>query len=165
MIGTGACMLSISIVLFRINGFLMGAAVDEVEQGLRSVAAAPDCASCSHIDLRKLLSLPPPEQAQGGELLLIRAGTRRFLAAVDNVEGLITLAQAALRPLPPLLAGQQIAGWIWGIALVEREMVFLVSFEGLAADGCGEGEVTDKCLTPAQVSRHGQNIHERSRQP
>lgn len=135
MIETGARMLQITIVLFRIGGFLMGAAVDEVEQGLRSSGAAADAESCRPVDLRELLGLSSSEQTKGGEMLLIRAGAQRFLAAVDSVEGLVTLDQSALRLLPPLVARQKIGEWVWGIALVEAEMAFLVSFEGLASKG------------------------------
>jgi len=62
------------------------------------------------------------------------------LAAVDIVEGLVTLDQSALRQLPPLVARQKIGRWVWAIALVEAEMAFLVSFAGLAGEGRGEGE-------------------------
>ncbi len=139
MIETGARMPQITIVLFRIGGFLLGAAVDEVEQGLRSGGAAVDAASCPPVDLEELLELPASEQTQGRELLLIRVGAQRFLAAVDSIEGLVTLDRSALRPLPPLIAGERIGKWVWGIALVQAEMAFLVSFAGLAARGGGEG--------------------------
>lgn len=160
-------MQQLTLILFRIAGFLMGVHVDEVWQGLRSEPAAKIEQNMERIDLRKLWGLPQSGTDGGAQFLMIRAGTRRLLADVDSIEGLVTVTRTEVRPLPPLIAAQEIGKWIWGIALMQDKMAYLVHFDVLRGEYVKQGpgavdaaKVRRNADDSNEISMRGSNKHD-----
>jgi purine-binding chemotaxis protein CheW len=130
----------VELLLFRIGAesfaFDLAAAEEAVE--LVSVHAVPDMpdAMLGVFDLRgRLVPVYSPAavlRAQAGDagvLLLMRAGDRRVGIVVDDVQDVVVLGRAMLRP-PPSIEGD---GLVLGVAFFDDELVTILDAHALVA--------------------------------
>lgn len=133
---------AVELLLFRLGTELFAfdlVAAEEVVE-LEAVHGVPDAppSMLGVLDLRGRLvpvytpsaALRAPRQAEGGVMLLMRAGDRRIGVAVDDVEDVVELSHPMLRPPPALEAD---GGLVVGVAFVGDALVTILDAPTLVA--------------------------------
>jgi chemotaxis signal transduction protein len=115
--------------LFRLGPFLLGAVVTQVT-GIRHKDISKIESDVELVDLRGIFHLTPKEEAALSPTFLEVGGERgRTYVPVDAVEGIISLSLSQIRKLPPLIESHKSHPSLWGLALLDKEIIFLMDLD------------------------------------
>ena len=73
-------------------------------------------------------------------VLLARDSEGKRGLLIDQPEDIVSIGVGSIRPLPALIEGLRESRAVWGVALIEGEMVLLVDLCELIASGVTSGE-------------------------
>lgn len=130
-----------ALLVFRLEGQRCGLPVEAVERVLPMAAVTPlpqgpavalgllnlHGELLPVLDLRRRFGLPPADYGPGARLLVSRAGARRVLLAVDEVEEVVEIRREAVIPPEAILPG---AGRLAGVVALPDGLLLIHDLEG-----------------------------------
>lgn len=127
----------LKVVLFSVDGVRWGADADQIDQMLM-----PEEALASGVHIVPFHEAVPFRSSSvayaGPKVLRVRWEDPRGRAwgiLVDKPEAVITVKMEWLHPLPPFLAGNMGQTIIWGVVLLEGEIVLLADLRTAVETG------------------------------
>ena len=127
---------SLEVLIVRRDGFLLAFPSEQ----LARIVTAPDTPEASPDSAAPDAgnAAGPSGEARGPVSVEVRMETGTRPVRVDDVEGMTCLDLSQIRTLPPLIQAQKRRPYLWGIALVDDRVVYLVDPAGLSPDAPGE---------------------------
>jgi len=128
-------------LLFRLGSFLLGVATEQVIRIRRGVMAQINPGS-QQVDLRDIFQMPPHNQTNNSAAVLeVKSQLGRAYIPVDTAEDTIALNLDQIKKLPPLINFHKSHPALWGLALLENRIVFLVDLDRLSTNDSRNGEI------------------------
>ncbi len=126
--------------VFTLGGVLYAMEATHVKQLLSEAAGAAEVARlvgrpCPLLDLRTLFRLPPPSQPAPFVLVVEEEG-RIVALRVDAINGLITLSDAQIAPLPLVFSGIE-RDWYRGFSRMDGALVVVLRVDGIVRYATG----------------------------
>jgi len=118
-------------LLFRLGSFLLGMAAEQVIRITRGNMSQINQGS-RQVDLRDIFQMSPHTQTNNSAALLeLKTQFGRTYVPVDAAEGTVALNLDQIRKLPPLIDFQKGHSPLWGLALLDENIVFLLDLDQL----------------------------------
>ena len=90
--------------------------------------------SDNFLNLKDILHLTSQrETAQEHTLLEVKSTVARTYIEVDSADGVIPLNLSQIRKLPPLVDTQKVHPCLWGLALLDDKVAFIVDLDVLTS--------------------------------
>jgi len=122
-------------LLFRLGSFLLGVAAEQIIRITRGNMPQINPGS-QQVDLRDILQMSPHTQTNVSTAVLeVKSQLGRTYIPVDTAEGTIALKLDQIKKLPPLIDFHKSHPALWGLALLENGIAFLVDLDGMRSDG------------------------------
>jgi CheW-like domain len=118
-------------LLFRLGSFLLGVASEQVIRISRGVMSQinPDS---QRVDLRDIFQMSPDTQTNDSTAVLeVKSQLGRTYVPVDSAEGTIALELGQIKKLPPLIDCHKSHTALWGLALLDENIAFLLDLDQL----------------------------------
>ena len=121
-------------LLFRLGSFLMGVSAEQVVRIRRGVMAQMDPVN-QKVDLRDIFKLSPDTRTNLSMTVLeIKSQLGRTYVSVDSAEGTTALGLDQIKKLPPLIDLHKSHAALWGLALLDNNIAFLLDLDRLETD-------------------------------
>jgi len=121
-------------LVFRLGPFLLGAVATQIT-GIRHKDMPKNESDVKRLDLRGIFHLTPREETALPPAFLEVSGERgRTYISVDAAEGIISLNLSQIRKLPPLIDFHKSQPSLWGLALLDKEIIFLMDLDQLKTE-------------------------------
>jgi len=118
-------------LLFRLEPFLLGVAAEQVIRITRGNMPQIDPGS-QQVDLRDIFQISPHTQTNNSTAVLeVKSQFGRTYVPVDRAEGTIALKLDQIKRLPPLIDFHKGHSALWGLALLDENIVFLLDLDQL----------------------------------
>ena len=128
---------TIRVLLFNVMGARMGVDVEQTAGMLD-----PRNASVEQLNVvafhEKLFRRGDRPAYVAPMVLLVRGDEGKHGLLIDQPESIVSVGADAIRPLPALIEASMQSRAVWGVALIEGEMVLLVDLYELRASGMPE---------------------------
>ncbi len=129
---------SLDVLLVRLDDYLLALPAEQIGRIIMSKECTEDASfSCSSDNGASNVSSGVDKIRKGPVTVEIRTRTGTRSIRVDGLEGMITLGLPQIRKLPPLIQAQKHCPYIWGIALVDDQVVNLVDLYELSPGAAG----------------------------
>jgi chemotaxis signal transduction protein len=118
-------------LFFRLGSFLLGVAAEQIIQIRRGNMPQinPDS---QRVDLRDIFQMPPDTQMNDSTAVLeVKSRLGRTYVPVDTAEGTIALKLDQIKTLPPLIDCHKSHPALWGLALLDENIAFLLDLDRL----------------------------------
>ncbi len=83
------------------------------------------------VSLRDIFDLPPNDGDFSPAFLEVNGEPSPAVVSVDAVEGILSLNLAQIRRLPPLVDFHKAHSFLWGLALLDEKIAFLLDLDQL----------------------------------
>ena len=118
-------------LLFRLGSFLLGVAAEQVIRIRRGNMLQIDPGS-QQVNLRDIFQMSPDTQTNDSNAVLeIKSQWGRTYIPVDTAEGTIALKLDQIKKLPPLINFHKSHPALWGLALLDENIAFLLDLDQL----------------------------------
>ncbi len=112
-------------VLFCVGPFLLGApATQVVRVGIGKMFQMDS--DMEPVSLRDIFHLPPNDGDFSPAFLEVNGESGPAVISVDTVEGIVSLNLAQIKRLPPLVDFHKAHSFLWGLALLDEKIAFLL---------------------------------------
>ena len=126
-------------ILFRLEPFLLGTAATQIIRIRNSDIPQTD-SDVEVLNLREIFHLPPNEQTGFSPTFLeVSGGPGRTYVSVDSAEGIIALNLSQIRKLSPLIDLHKSHSFLWGLALLDEKIAFLLDLDQLKPENKCQG--------------------------
>lgn len=116
---------AIRVLVFQFEGIRMGIDVEQIAGMLDPRDRAVDELSVSSFH-EKLSFRNGPSAYVAPMVLLVKDEEGRHGVLIDQPQDIISIKIDSIRPLPPLVEASRESPAVWGVALMEEDMVLLV---------------------------------------
>ena len=118
-------------LLFRLGSFLLGVAAEQVIRIRRGVMSQINPGS-QQVDLRDIFQMSPRNQTNNSAAVLeVKSQLGQTYIPVDTAEGTVALNLNQIKKLPPLIDFHKGHPALWGLALLDEDIVFLLDLDQL----------------------------------
>ena len=118
-------------LFFRLGSFLLGVAAEQVIRIRRGNMPQINPGS-QQVNLRDIFQMSPDTQTNDSTAVLeIKSQWGRTYVPVDTAEGTIALKLDQIKKLPPLINFHKSHPALWGLALLDKNIVFLMDLDQL----------------------------------
>jgi len=118
-------------LLFRLGSFLLGVAAEQIIRIRRGGISQINPGS-QRVDLRDIFHISPDTQTNDPPAFLeVNSQLGRTYIPVDTAEGTIALKLDQIKKLPPLIDCHKSHAALWGLALLNKNIVFLLDLDQL----------------------------------
>ena len=120
-------------LLFRLGSFLLGVAAEQVIRITRGNMPQINPGS-RQVDLRDIFRMSPHTQTNDSNAVLeVKSQFGRTYVPVDTAEGTVALELDQIKKLPPLIDFHKSHPALWGLALLDENIVFLLDLDQLTS--------------------------------
>ena len=118
-------------LLFRLGSFLLGVAAEQVIRITRG-NMSPINQVGLQVDLRDIFQMSPCTQTNNlSAVLEVKTQFGRAYLPVDTAEDTVALNLDQIKKLPPLIDSHKGHPALWGLALLDKNIVFLLDLDQL----------------------------------